>query len=128
MPKLRNTIEYIFHYGASPFIFDRAQQLRKKMTNTEALLWDVLRNRRFEGLKFRRQHPVSRFIVDFYCHEKRLVVEVDGSIHDEPEVKVRDANREVELQNLGLTIARFTNEEIENDITKVLERLRMKLT
>ena len=128
MPKLRNTIEYIFHYGASPIIFDRAQQLRKNMTNAEALLWEALRNRRFEGLKFRRQHPVSRFIVDFYCHEKRLVVEVDGSIHDEPEVKERDANREVELQNLGLTIARFTNEEIENDINKVLQRLRMKLT
>jgi len=128
MPKLRNTIEYIFHYGASPIIFDRAQQLRKSMTNAEALLWEALRNRRFEGLKFRRQHPVSRFIVDFYCHEKRLVVEVDGSIHDEPEVKERDANREVELQNLGLTIARFTNEEIENDINKVLQRLRMKLT
>jgi len=128
MPKLRNTIEYIFHYGATPVIFDHAQQLRRNMTHAEAILWEALRNRRFEGLKFRRQHPLSKFIVDFYCHEKRLVVEVDGNIHDKPEVKEYDANREAELKNLGLIIARFTNEEIENDIMNVLERLRMKLT
>jgi very-short-patch-repair endonuclease len=78
-------------------------------------------------LKFRRQHPVSRFIVDFYCHEKRLVVEVDGSIHEVLEVKERDEGREEELKNLGLTIIRFTNEEIETDIENALKKLKMIL-
>nr|NQU92957.1 endonuclease domain-containing protein [Bacteroidota bacterium] len=127
MVKLKNTSSHIYHYGATPEIFDRAQQLRKKMTEAEANLWKRLRNRKFEGLKFRRQHPVNRFIVDFYCHEKRLVVEVDGSIHDLKEVKERDEGREEDLKNLGLTIVRFTNEEILNDISTVLEKLKTKL-
>ncbi len=71
---------------------------------------------------------MSKFIADFYCHEKRLVVEVDGGIHNEPEVKERDEGREAELQNLGLTIIRFTNEEIMNDMKQVLEKLKAAIT
>ena len=127
MIKLRNTNTHIYHYGAKPEIFERAQQLRKVMTEAEEKLWKRLRNRKFEGLKFRRQHPVSRFIVDFYCHEKRLVVEVDGSIHDLQEVKERDEGREEELKNLGLNVIRFTNEEIEYDIDNVLNSLKMNV-
>jgi very-short-patch-repair endonuclease len=127
MIKLRNTNTHIYHFGAKPEIFDRAQQLRKKMTEAEKILWKRLRNRKFEGLKFRRQHPVGYFIVDFYCHEKRLVVEVDGSIHDLEEVKERDENREAELKNLGLTVVRFTNNEVIYHINKVLNTLRMNV-
>jgi len=83
-----------------------------------------LRNRKFEGLKFRRQHPINRFVVDFYCHEKMLVVEVDGGIHNDIEVKERDVGREEELQDFGLTILRFTNEEVINEMEKVLEKLK----
>jgi very-short-patch-repair endonuclease len=97
------------------------------MTDAETKLWQQLRNHKFEGLKFRRQHPIDRFIVDFYCHEKCLVVEVDGSIHDLTEVKERDEGREEELRNFGLTIIRFTNDEIELDIENVLNILKMKL-
>jgi cyclase len=124
MAKLQNTSNRFYHYGAKPQIFDNAQKLRKQTTEAEELLWKKLRNRRFEGLKFRRQHPMSRFIVDFYCHEKLLVVEVDGGIHDEPEVKERDEGREEELKNFGLTIVRFKNEEVMNDMNGALGRLR----
>lgn len=124
MAKLKNTSTHIFHYGAKPEIFDRARQLRKDSTEAEEKLWKRLRNRKFEGLKFRRQHPINQFIVDFYCHEKRLVVEVDGGIHNDIEVKERDEGREAELQNFGLRIIRFKNEEIMNDMKQVLEKLK----
>jgi len=124
MVKLKNTSTHIFHYGAKPVIFERAQLLRKQSTEAEEKLWKRLRNRKFEGLKFRRQHPINRFVVDFYCHEKLLVVEVDGGIHNEVEVKERDDGREEELQNFGLTIIRFTNEEVLNEMDKVLGKLK----
>ena len=127
MAKLQNTSTHIYHYGAKPEIFDLAQQLRKKMTEAEKKLWKMLRNRRFEGLKFRRQHPINRFVVDFYCHQKLLVVEVDGGIHNDVDVKERDEGREEELKNLGLTIIRFTNEEVLTNVYKVLEELKTKL-
>jgi very-short-patch-repair endonuclease len=127
MAKLQNTSTHIYHYGAKPEIFDRAQQLRKRMTEAEQKLWKMLRNRRFEGLKFRRQHPINRFVVDFYCHQKLLVVEVDGGIHNDADVKEHDEGREEELKNFGLTIVRFTNEEVLNDIYAVLEKLKAKL-
>ncbi len=124
MAKLKDTSNRFYHYGAKPQIFQRAQDLRKQTTEAEELLWKKLRNRRFEGLKFRRQHPLNRFIVDFYCHEKLLVVEVDGGIHDDLEVKERDEGREEELKNFGLRIVRYRNEEVINDMNGVLDRLR----
>jgi very-short-patch-repair endonuclease len=124
MAKLQDTSNRLYHYGAKPQIFQRAQDLRKQTTEAEELLWKRLRGRRFEGLKFRRQYPMSRFIVDFYCHKKLLVVEVDGGIHDEPEVKECDEGREEELKNFGLTIVRFKNEEVINDMNGVLGKLR----
>jgi very-short-patch-repair endonuclease len=127
MVKLKDTSTHIYHFGATPEIFDRAQQLRKEITDGETKLWQKLRNHKFEGLKFRRQHPIGRFIVDFYCHEKLLVVEVDGSIHDLAEVKERDEGREEELKNFGLSIIRFTNDEIEKNIEDVLSKLKMKI-
>lgn len=127
MVKLKDTSTHIYHYGAIPEIFDRAQILRKQMTEAENKLWKRLRNRKFGGLKFRRQHPISRFVVDFYCHEKLLVVELDGGIHNEVSVKERDEGREDELKNLGLKIIRFTNHEVLNDMDGVLQKLREAL-
>ena len=124
MVKLKRTTNHIYHYGAKPVTFERAKELRQEQTPAEVLLWTKLRNRQFEGLKFRRQHPVGQFIVDFYCHEKTLVIEVDGGIHKEVDVKERDENREFELNNFGLKIIRITNEEIEQDIDGVLEKLK----
>ena len=77
-------------YGASPEIFKRANSLKKEMTPAEKILWGELRNSKLDGHKFRRQHPIGKFIVDFYCHEKKLVIELDGGIHNNVDVKERD--------------------------------------
>jgi len=110
-----------FYFGASEEIIKRARILRKTMTKAEETLWNHLRKKQFEGLRFRRQHPIGRFIVDFYCHALKLVIEVDGNIHQEDLQKERDENRTYELQKLGLTVLRFDNEMVLKDIPKVLK-------
>jgi len=112
------------HYGADTFSFHTAESLRKTETYPEKVLWEALRNKRLDGLKFRRQHPINRFIVDFYCHEYKLVVEIDGSIHDDKDVKEKDIYRENELKNYGLKIVRFTNQEVTKNINQVLNAIR----
>ena len=123
MAYLGKTIEKKFHYGAKPDIFKLANELRKNMTEAEDKLWQRLRNRKLNNLKFRRQHPVNKFIADFFCTEKELIIEVDGGIHNDPDAKEHDENRTYELEQFGLKIIRFTNEEVMNDIDKVLEEI-----
>lgn len=89
-----------------------AKFLRRNQTPAEERLWKIVRDRRVGGLKFRRQHPLANFFVDFYCHELKLVVELDGYIHDRTKVKTRDEERELTLKSLGLTVLRFKNEEV----------------
>ena len=95
------------------------------MTPAEKTLWVYLRDKKFMGIKFRRQHPISRFIADFYCHELKLVIEIDGGYHDDREQHELDTGRENELKELGLTIIRFRNEEIARDILGVLDKIGM---
>lgn len=98
------------------------------MTPSENLLWQNLRNRRLNNFKFRRQHPISSFIVDFYCHEAKLVIEVDGGIHfvgDNPEY---DKFRTIQLEAFGLKVIRFRNEEVLENMSKVLAEIRKHLT
>jgi very-short-patch-repair endonuclease len=109
--------------AAKPDIFENARILRKSMTETEKILWEKLRNNRLNGLKFRRQHPLGMFIADFYCHQKRLIIELDGGIHDIPEQKEYDEGRTFLLEEKGLRILRFRNEEIMNDLDSVLEKI-----
>lgn len=78
---MQEIIEKEMFFGASPKIFQRATELRKNMTEAERILWSALRRKQLSGKRFRRQHPIETFIVDFYCHEARLVIEVDGGIH-----------------------------------------------
>jgi very-short-patch-repair endonuclease len=92
------------------------------MTKAESILWDRLCKRRFDGLRFRRQHPIRRYIVDFYCHERRLVIEADGEVHEKR--KEYDRQRDDDLRARGYRILRFSNEVIENDIESVLNRMR----
>jgi len=115
---------YNMHFGSGAFAFQNAEKLRATMTEAEKILWEELRNKRFLDLKFRRQHPISRFIVDFYCHKFKLVIELDGNIHNLPEVKERDKNREVELKEFGLNILRMKNHEITNDLNAALEKIK----
>ena len=85
---------------------ERARELRRNMTPAEKILWDRLRHNRLNGLQFRRQQIIDGFIVDFYCHSKALVVEVDGDIHDEQ--KAYDSERDNSLIARGFGVLRFT--------------------
>lgn len=110
-------------YGASPLIHARARDLRKSMTPAEKILWEKLKGKSIEGYKFRRQHPISNYIVDFYFHSAKLVIELDGSIHDLSEQKEYDSGRQYELQELGLKVLRFKNEEVIKSLEKVLSKI-----
>lgn len=110
-------------YDASPEIHRRAKELRKHMTVAEKILWKYLRNRKFAGLKFRRQHPIDIFIADFYCHELKLVIELDGEIHNSTENKEYDEGRTAELSYKGVRVIRFTNDEVISNTAIVLKRL-----
>ena len=104
-----------------------ARALRQKMTPAEELMWEALRNRRFDGMKFRRQHPLRNYILDFYCPEKKLGIELDGSIHLEPDVKRRDGKRDSFLKSSGVTVLRFNNSDVTDRLDWVLEKLREEL-
>jgi len=100
----------------------KARQMRREPTPAEAVLWKHLRGNRIDGLAFRRQHPLDRFIVDFFCPTHRLVIEVDGDIHLASELE--DRMRQDRLEQLGYTVVRFRNEEVLNSTESVLQRLR----
>jgi very-short-patch-repair endonuclease len=117
-------IEAPFFYNASEEIFKRAKDLRNEMTEAEILLWKRLKAHQLAGLHFRRQHPIKKYIVYFYCHKEMLVIELDGKIHLKEEIAERDEGREYELRKLGLKIIRFTNEEVISDIGSVLNTIR----
>lgn len=111
---------------AHPLIFENAKALRKNMTEAEKVLWGYLKGG-IDGFKFRRQHPIGVYIADFYCHKTKLVIELDGKIHDKPEVKILDEQRENELKRLGYEVIRFTNEELFQNIEKVLITIKLKV-
>jgi len=108
-----------------------ARELRKNQTEAEQIMWQILRNRKYNGLKFLRQNPIiydihvnfdyKFFIPDFYCHEAKLVIELDGKIHDFQ--KEYDYQRDLILKEKELTVLRFKNEEILNEIDKVLAKI-----
>jgi very-short-patch-repair endonuclease len=96
----------------------RAKELRKNMTPAEGVLWERLRRRRLAGIKFRRQHPIGACIVDFYCAEARLAIEVDGGIHRQ-QVNA-DASRSQKLEEHGYRVLRFTNQQIKANLENIL--------
>ena len=100
------------HAGAIKPLYQRAREFRNNSTHAETILWGYLKTKPL-GYKFRRQHPYSNYILDFYCHALKLVIEIDGSIHNMPEVKINDERRQSILQNNGLFVLRFPNEAIE---------------
>jgi very-short-patch-repair endonuclease len=99
-----------------------AKSLRKRLTNTERILWKHLRAKQIEGNKFRRQEPIGKYIVDFVCHEKRIVIEVDGSQHSID--KAIDKERDEWLKEQGYEVMRFWNNEVLENIEGVLEVIR----
>jgi len=101
-----------------------ARILRKEMTAAEKRLWLYLNNRGMCGIKFRRQHPISGFIVDFYCPKNRLAIEIDGEIHDNQ--KEHDTARQSILESQGIRFLRFRNQEVLNNIDMVLKTIKRK--
>ena len=106
--------------GANPIKTRRARTLRQNSTNAEQTLWQRLRARQLDGLKFVRQEPIGPFVVDFICREQRLIVEVDGGQHAD---NARDRERDAFLPHIGYRILRFWNNEVLGNIGGVLERI-----
>src|ERR1043166_400259 len=109
-------------YGANKMIFQNAKALRNDLTAEETILWGALKNR-FPDCKFRRQHPLSKYIADFYCHKLKLIIDVDGSIHSLKKNITQDKLRQQDLENLGIKVLRFTNEQVRNKMETVLEKI-----
>jgi len=117
--------EKAMYFGAKPEIFKRAKSLRNEMTSTEKLLWERLKGKQVYEKRFRRQHPIDIFIADFYCHEARLVVELDGEIHSQQ--KEYDDGRSAEMERYYIKIIRFTNSEVENNLEDVVRRIEFEI-
>jgi len=111
------------HYGATMEIFQIAERLRRDMTASEKIIWDRVCKSQL-GLRIRRQHPVWKFIADFYCHEVKLVIEIDGGIHLRSENKEYDISRDIILKEFKIEILRFTNDEVISEPGLVIERIK----
>lgn len=111
------------HKEAIGKLYQYARELRQEPTAAEKILWSAIRNRKLNNLKFRRQHPLDKFIVDFYCNEKKLAIELDGGVHDVKRNKEYDDARTAMLAGLNICLLRFRNEEITNGIDAVLNKI-----
>ncbi|MCC2671116.1 MAG: hypothetical protein K0Q72_3587 [Armatimonadetes bacterium] len=100
-----------------------AREFRKEPTCAENLLWQRIRGERLAGLRFRRQHPLGGAIADFYLAEARLVIEVDGEVHNYPEIRERDQARDEWMKEHGLTVLRITNQQVLTDLETVLNEI-----
>ena len=116
------------HYDAPKVTREFAKALRKPLTAAEERLWFYLRNRKTLGLKFRRQQPIDKYIADFYCHDLKLVIELDGDVHLTDKQKEHDIIRNQTMSWLGITVLRFSNdvvfynpEIIDFEISKIIE-------
>jgi phosphoribosylformimino-5-aminoimidazole carboxamide ribotide isomerase len=113
-------------YKAHPLIFKKAEELRNTLTYSESLLWKYLKENQFE-IKFRRQHPASNYVLDFYAHKLRLAIEIDGSIHSLEDVKRNDVERQKHLESLGINFLRFSANEVERETEEVLKKIKLKI-
>jgi len=104
-------------------LIEEARELRKKQTKAEEIFWQLVRNRKFNNLKFRRQHQIGNYIADFYCDELRLVIEFDGEVHNSPEQQKHDSKRDKFLTSSGFKVLRFKNQEILNSPESVFEEI-----
>ena len=111
------------HGNSLPSTYEKARDLRKVQTKAEVKLWQALRNEKVCNLKFRRQHAFDDYILDFYCHKMKLAIEVDGEVHNDPEVAAYDAIRTTNLNEQGITVLRFTYEEVEKNLKQVIKKI-----
>ena len=105
-----------------------ARDLRQTQTDAETLIWYLIRNRRIFNTKFRRQHPIERYIIDFYCHEHKLAIELDGSQHFEIVTQAKDLERSEYLNSLGISVLRVDNLQVLTETESVLEKIYQELS
>ena len=110
-------------YGANKSIFLRAIELRNNMTEAEKILWQELKKKEIFKARWKRQHPIDIFVVDFYCHKYKLAIEVDGEIHLDEEIREHDDGRAHDIEKLGIKILRFKNKEVFENIESVKNRI-----
>ena len=119
-------------YGALPILFKLARKLRDNQTEAEVFLWSQLANLNYLKVRFKRQHPILYFIADFHCHKAKLIIEVDRGYHDIPEQYKYDKEREPELEDVGLKVIRFTNEQVlfktENTLKEIEQVIKERMT
>ena len=113
-------------FNIPDYVTKLAQGLRKNETKSEKILWELLRKRKCSGYKFRRQQPVGRYITDFMCFEKKLIIEVDGKIHDD--TKGYDEAKDLYLKSAGFKVMRISTEFIENYPQKVINLIQKILS
>jgi acetylglutamate kinase len=110
------------YYGASHLIFQKAEELRNRMTPAEEIVWKHIHINEWR-LKFRRQHPIWNYVADFYCHSLKFVIELDGEIHETEGVKINDEQRQKHLKELGLTVLKLKNEDVFKNIDSVIKQI-----
>jgi very-short-patch-repair endonuclease len=114
--------------GASSSGFLKAKELRDKMTLSEKVLWQELDKNKLMGIKFRRQHPIGIYIVDFYAHKLKLIIELDGKYHQNKKQQILDDERTTFLEFNGLKVIRFKNEEILENLETVVQKVKDEIS
>lgn len=122
-----NSDKLPMHQGARASVLQNAEKNRLNNTPAEKVLWEAIRLKKLDGFRFRNQHAIGSFIVDFHCHEAKLAIEVDGDYHQAPTQAAMDEERTYLLEASGVKVIRFTNEEVMNDLDAVLESIRANL-
>jgi very-short-patch-repair endonuclease len=112
------------HVNNLPELRTFRTDLRKRMTPAEATFWRIVKNSKLDGLKFRRQHSVGRYVLDFYCPSEKLAVELDGAVHFGPHSVLHDHERKLFLQFFGIKVIRFENKLVFDELQLVLDRIR----
>ena len=115
------------HHQAAPHIFANAKKLREQRTPAEIALWEALREKKLDGFRFRQQHPIENYVLDFYCHSASLILELDGEYHFTEEQKKSDEERSAYLSTLGLKLIRFSNHEVLHNLEAVLVLIKQSL-
>jgi very-short-patch-repair endonuclease len=110
--------------NASTELLIAAQYHRENPTPAEACLWEAIRHKKLDGLRFRSQHPVETFIFDFYCPAYKLIIEVDGSIHDNPDTQEHDQLRDEWVEAHGYNVLRLRNDEILTNLPATLQKIQ----
>lgn len=115
------------HQGARAPVLQNAEKNRLNNTPAEKALWEAIRLKKLDGFRFRNQHAIGAYVVDFYCHEAKLAIEVDGEYHEETNQKEYDTERTKLIEASGVKIIRFTNQEVLTNLETVLETIKANL-